>query len=38
MKKVFSLLIVLVSCFFITGCGNEEVTEKTPVVNKNSIL
>lgn len=38
MKKVISLLIVLVSCFFITGCGNEEVTEKTPVVNKNSIL
>lgn len=38
MKKIISLLIVLVSCFFITGCGNEEVTEKTPVVNKNSIL
>lgn len=38
MKKVISLLIVLVSCFFITGCGNEEVTEKEPVVNKSSIL
>lgn len=38
MKKIVSLFIILISCFFITGCGNEEVTEKEPVVNKVSIL
>ena len=38
MKKVISLFIILISCFFITGCGNEEVDEKVPVANKSSIL
>ena len=38
MKKKISFLIVLISCFFITGCGNEEVKEKVPVANKSSIL
>ena len=38
MKKVISLFIILISCFFITGCGNEEVEEKVPVANKSSIL
>ena len=38
MKKKISFLIVLISCFFITGCGNEEVDEKVPVANKSSIL
>ena len=38
MKKKVSFLIVLISCFFITGCGNEEVKEKVPVANKSSIL
>ena len=38
MKKVISFLIVLISCFFITGCGNEDLEEKVPVANKSSIL
>ena len=38
MKKVISLFIIFISCFFITGCGNEEVKEKVPVANKSSIL
>ena len=38
MKKVISLFIILISCLFITGCGNEEVDEKVPVANKSSIL
>ena len=38
MKKKISFLIVLISCFFITGCGNEDLEEKVPVANKSSIL
>ena len=38
MKKVISLFIILISCFFITGCGDEDLEEKVPVANKSSIL
>ena len=38
MKKIVSLFIILICCFFITGCGDEELEEKVPVVNKDSIL
>ena len=38
MKKIVSLFIILILSLLITGCGNEEEVEKTPVVNKDSIL
>ena len=38
MKKKISILIILIGCLFITGCGNDVVTENEPVVNKSSIL
>ena len=38
MKKIVSLFIILISCFFITGCGDKEIDEKVPVANKSSIL
>ena len=37
--QLFSLILfVLIGSFFITGCGNEESSEKERVVNKKSIL
>ena len=38
MKKIVSLFIILISCFFITGCGDKEIDENVPVANKSSIL
>ncbi len=38
MKKIVSIFIILLGCLFITGCGEEDVTEQEPVVNKSSIL
>ena len=38
MKKIVSLFIILISCLFITGCGDKEIDEKAPVANKSSIL